>query len=161
MSPFCASLSSDTSEFLACWQPLSTFSLLSNARPLCCSSLTPPCLQALGVVLSLQIVSLVPLYRKSGSCLLAVCLWLYVSNQCSNRIVKNFFCISQAVKTDTNAHKMQKPKWCSNNGLILSHCLLLRDWKVSTCVCIFVHNSWHTVNGIILLIFRLCSQSVV
>lgn len=52
---------------LACCQPLSTFSLLSNARPLCCSSLTPLCLQALWVVSSLQIVSRVPLYRKPGS----------------------------------------------------------------------------------------------
>lgn len=52
---------------LACCQPLSTFSLLSNARPLCCSSLTPLCLQALWVVSSLQTVSRVPLYRKPGS----------------------------------------------------------------------------------------------
>lgn len=39
---FVLSLSSDSSALLACCQPLSAFILLSNARPLCSSSLTPP-----------------------------------------------------------------------------------------------------------------------
>lgn len=60
--------------FLACWQPLSTFILLSNARPLCCSSLTPLCLQAL-VVSSLQIVSWVASYRKPGSWVVRYIYW--------------------------------------------------------------------------------------
>lgn len=63
------------SAFLACWQPLSTFILLSNARPLCCSSLTPLCLQALWVVSSLQIVSRVHLYRKPGNWVVRYIYW--------------------------------------------------------------------------------------
>lgn len=120
---FVFSLCSDSRALLACWQPFSAFSLLSNTHPLC-SSLTRLCLQALRVVSSIRIVSWVPLYRKPGSWVVfwwwqcaCVCfspqLWIWTSNPPPNSFSGDFlFCFWLQKNHKTRAHWPHSQSMC-------------------------------------------------